>query len=294
MQIFLQVLSVIGIILLCIIGLAFLIVGLVLFVPLRYKIKAQKDTEIVAQIQATWLLHLLSIKYRYPAPGEIEIRLLGSKVWKMKPGEASDEHTEKEEDAKEEAKEEIKEEMPPETKTEAKTAKISKTVKEQKTEMSGGTTKNEQEVPPDEKKNFFEKIQFKIKTIYDKIKKIVADYEYYRDLLQEKENKLLFERCKMRLFKIVKHVKPKILKADVLVGTGEPDTTGYLMAVYGMFIPVLGNHINITPDFDRKVLEGRLYAKGRITVFNLLYNGAGIYFDDQLHLLIDKWKRKDA
>lgn len=291
MQIFLQILAVIGIILLCIIGLILLVLGLVLFVPIRYKIKAHKETETVLQIRATWLLHFLSIIYIYPEPGEIVVRILGAKVWKMKIGEEKTDDAPEAETTEQEGKSAISKsaesEVTPKEEKES-VEKEPKKIEAEKTEAEKAEAENE------EKTNVFEKIQYKIKSICDKIKKIFNNYEYYKDLLQQKENSLLFDRCKNRLFKVLKHLKPRVLKAEIIVGTGEPDTTGYLMAIYGMLIPVLGSDINITPDFEQKILEGRLYAKGRVRVATLLNHVVRIYFDEQLHNLLDNIQRKDV
>lgn len=303
MQIFLQILAVLGIILLSLIGIALLLIALVLFVPIRYKVRAVKEAELEADVRITWLLHLLSVKYLYPKPGEIVFRILGIKVWKMKPGEEVKE--EQEEPAKEEQiqkeqvqKEQVQEEQAKEEQLQAKTVKS--TVQSQ-TGQSDEKQKTADIPPEEEKLGFFHRIQYKIKSfcdkiklLFEKIKKIASDYAYYRDLLQKKENRLLFERCKVRILKVLKSIRPRVLKADLVVGTGSPDTTGYLLAVYGMLLPFFGNHINITPDFENTIFQGWVYLKGRITIFTILLNGAKIYFDKQLHQLIENLKRKDV
>lgn len=313
MQIFLQILAVLGIILLSLIGIALLLIALVLFVPIRYKVRAVKEAELEADVRITWLLHLLSVKYLYPKPGEIVLRIFGIKAWKMKPGEEVKE--EQEEPVKEEQiqkeqvkKEQVQEEQAKEEQIQEKQAKEeqlqAKTVKSTVQSQTGQSDEKQKttDIPLEEEKiGFFHRIQYKIKSIcdkikllFEKIKKIASDYAYYRDLLQKKENRLLFERCKVRILKVLKSIRPRVLKADLVVGTGSPDTTGYLLAVYGMLLPFFGNHINITPDFENTIFQGRVYLKGRITIFTILLNGAKIYFDKQLHQLIENLKRKDV
>ena len=59
MSIFLLILKIIGIILLSIISLLLIIIALILFVPIRYRIIANKfeDSDFYAEIKLTWLLH---------------------------------------------------------------------------------------------------------------------------------------------------------------------------------------------------------------------------------------------
>ncbi len=291
MQIFLQILAVIGIVLLCIIGLVLLLLGLVLFVPVRYKLWGNRTGEATeVRIWVTWLLHFVSVNFFYPEPGEVMVRVLGRKVWSMKPGQEPDkeETVESETAPKKAAGTETVQRETVQRETE-------NTEAQNKSETSEATSKEPEETKkPEDAPSGFEKIRCKIRELCDKIKKIIENYRYYRDLLQKKENRLLFERCKTRLFKVLKSIRPKVLRADLTVGTGEPDTTGYVLAVAGVLYPLMGDHVNITPDFEEKILEGNVFVKGKVTIFTLLYQGVRIYFDDQLHVFIDGLKRKDV
>ena len=81
------------------------------------------------------------------------------------------------------------------------------------------------------------------------------------------------------------------LKANVIFGTGSPDTTGYTFAIYGMFSPKLGKNVCVTPDFTAQVLEGTFYAKGHITVINVLVNVYALVLDKRLKLLNTRIKK---
>ena len=67
MSIFLLILKIIGIILLSIISLLLIIIALILFVPIRYRIIANKfeDSDFYAEIKLTWLLHFINILIKY-------------------------------------------------------------------------------------------------------------------------------------------------------------------------------------------------------------------------------------
>ena len=55
MAVFLTILKILGIVLLCIIGLILLIVLLVLFAPIRYKLKGAYGEEIGGELKVRWL-----------------------------------------------------------------------------------------------------------------------------------------------------------------------------------------------------------------------------------------------
>lgn len=96
----------------------------------------------------------------------------------------------------------------------------------------------------------------------------------------------LFRRVVHRLLKIGKSIFPKAGKGSIAFGTGQPDTTGYLMGIYGMLSPVAGNAITVTPDFEHRILQAQLWIRGRIFPFAVLHHGLRILLDPDLLKLL--------
>lgn len=77
LSIVLKILFILGILLLCILGLAIAFVLLVLFFPICYKISGKKDAEQISiHVRASWLLGFLRVCFDYPDPGKLLIKLL--------------------------------------------------------------------------------------------------------------------------------------------------------------------------------------------------------------------------
>ena len=136
------------------------------------------------------------------------------------------------------------------------------------------------------------KIQYTFRSVYDKIKEIWQNISYYKDLFSDRETGLLFSHVMFRLGRILKSLRPRKLKAQVLFGTGAPDTTGYAFGLYGMLMPFLGPSVQVTPDFERAVLEGNFSASGFMTLAVLLWHVLQAAMDRRLKLFIDRIKRK--
>lgn len=146
----------------------------------------------------------------------------------------------------------------------------------------------------------FEKIKYTILSVYDKIKnglqkaeELKATVVYYKNTLEAPQNRRFFKRVKKRVFRILKSIRPKVLKADLHIGTGSPDTTGYLCAVYGMLSPFLGNNVNLAADFENTVWEGRVDIKGSIVIFTVLWHVLCVVLDKQLRTFIKEMKREE-
>lgn len=126
-------------------------------------------------------------------------------------------------------------------------------------------------------KEKIQKIKFTFCTLYDKIKKIWENISYYINLLQEEETKLLLSESLTALGRMLKSIGPRRIKADIRFGTGAPDTTGYIYGLYCMLSAAWIPGFLVTPDFEKKVLEGEFDLSGRITVWILLTNGLKMY-----------------
>lgn len=293
-QIILQILSIIGIFVLVLLVLLFLVIGFVLFVPLRYKVRAIIDTDkgqYSGEGKITWLLHALSVYVSYPEPGTITIRVLGYpfRVIELK---KSDLNVESSRDIQNEKKDESLLDNTGETSLDNRD-ESSDDLPEQQDKSAKHQEVEDDFVKEEPKKKWYEKILYTTKNLYDKIKKIWNNIKYYNELLDAKENRLFFARSKKRLAKLLKAIAPKRLKGQLIVGTGAPDTTGYLLAFYGMLVPYLDKDFYLEPDFEEAICQGQVEMTGRIFVITLLVFVLKFVTDKQLSVLLKKLKREE-
>lgn len=306
-DVILRILSIIGIVLLILLGMVLLSLLLVLFWPVTYRIKGEKDSEkLSVTAKADWL-GLLRVRYAYPEPGKVVIRFL----WKTladtgqpkKTSEKKQESGKQAENAEPEEKavpvesetsmEAPEEEVGPESAepaAEAESGSEAAGAESSAAESAEDAEETAQNKPFSRILEKIQKIKYTISNIYDKIKGIWANISYYTDLLREEDTALLWKHVKLRLGNILKDIRPRHIKANVLFGTGAPDTTGYVFGVYGMFLPVFGKNVFVTPDFNRKVLEGNVDVSGHITICTLAWNALKLLLDKKLKLFIKKMK----
>lgn len=298
LSILLKCLSILGIILLCLLGLLLAVLLLVLFFPVCYRISGKKDSEtLLVSARAVWLFGLLRARYDYPEPGKPLVKLLwfnifpkhvkktGAKKEKSKEEKTQEEKTQGEKDrAEAKQAEKAQEEKVQEEKAQ-----------EEKTQKKDAQASNPQ--GKDDSLKIFEKIKYTIHNIYDKIKiiwenisKLRESLAYYAELFRDEETKQLFSHAVFRFGRILKSIRPRHIRANVLFGTGAPDTTGYAYGFYGMLSPFLGTEVLVTPDFTQAILEGDFYASGHITVFTILWNGLKLLLDKKLRIFIRKLK----
>ncbi|MCI8692359.1 MAG: DUF2953 domain-containing protein [Lachnospiraceae bacterium] len=142
---------------------------------------------------------------------------------------------------------------------------------------------------------FFEKIKkikYTIQGIYDKIKRIWENISYYTALLRDEDTKELFAHVMHVSGKALKSIRPRRIKADIVFGTGAPDTTGYLYGVYCMLTASMRKReFLVTPDFERRIFQGEFDLAGHVCMGILLLNGLRLLMDKKLHIFIGKIKK---
>ena len=299
-----KILSILGILLLILLGIALAVILLVLFFPVCYKMSGKKTAEeMLFAAKMKWLFGLVRVTYSYPIPGKLLAKVLFFTVYdssekgkKSAPGE--DTHTAPKKDITEAAQETSRtSESSDASGTSGQTllsddTDRAKTDPATDTEASANAKTSVEENPPVLQQEtfgkiagFFEKIRYTIRKICDKIKYILKNISFYRELWNDPDTKGLLQHAGKRIGHILKRLRPRKLNVNARIGTGSPDTTGYLYGIYGMILPKLGKGVCITPDFEQAILEGDFKASGHFTVACVLFHSARLLMDKRLQQL---------
>ncbi|MBD5547422.1 MAG: DUF2953 domain-containing protein [Lachnospiraceae bacterium] len=323
LSVLLMILKVLGMIVLILLGTILLLILLVLFMPVRYQItlhrKVGEEIPVVVKVKATWLLHVLNAAFSYPEAAFWRVRIFCFTIFRSdKPKETAPKETDQKENVP-------KENVPKETSQKKaaqtiqnggikegdgqKKAEKKVTVESQKEKTSDRkeSVPEKQEDEPEEggKKNkffaflkklwyVFKNIKYTIIKICDKIKHIVKNIQYYLRILQSDTFHRAWKVCSGQVFSLLKSIFPRRIRGNLLIGTGDPAGTGQILAIYGIIYPLIGNHIDIVPDFERQIVEGDLLIKGKITAFKALKTAWIVYFNKDLRRLIKLFKREAA
>lgn len=307
LHIILLVLKIIGIVLLCLLGFLLLSVCLVLFVPVRYLIKAERVAEPesnYALARITWLLHIVRVSVFYENE-EIKpiIRLFGIKLNLNK--EKKEEKEKKQKKTKETKAAEAEDEFEFEFEA-TETAVTAEAAKEAPFVSQKGETVPQKTLETKEKQSFFLKCKgffqklvsfiknFKKKTaeFFQKLSEAKDNLDYYFAACEDERNQKVIRLCLEQLEKILHNMKPSKFRAVLHIGVEDPAAMGQLLAVLGMIYPFFEGNLSVEPEFLESVFEGSLYIKGRVTAFVLLRAAWKIYFNKDFKRMIHILKKE--
>lgn len=284
------ILKIIGIILAVILGLILLVICIVLFVPICYKVDLHGSgnaRELTVHAKVSWLFGLIKAVFALEnGKTDLSVRIAWKKFGDSDPVEdkAEDRLEEKPKPEKKAVMQE-KQVIQGEEKQDDTTNRITdkavedQTEKAEKSEQSAKihpeSTEKKQRKKKDRKEDSdsaskIEQITEKIKCTYhkfcDKINEITEKKDKISDFLTDETHKNAFLKLKNEAFHLLKKLKPKKIQGEITFGFEDPSLTGRLLAWISMIYPWIGEHTDITPDFEHRTLSGDLSIRGRLYV----------------------------
>ena len=132
-----------------------------------------------------------------------------------------------------------------------------------------------------EKAGRFAKIKCTILKFCDKIKHTVGHAEEKLDSILDKKERIMkeledpvhrkaFSKVKKESGKLLKRWKPKVIKGEVQFGFEDPYHTGQALAGLSMIYPFIGEHLLVEPDFERRILKGKVRVRGGFRMMPLV------------------------
>lgn len=322
LHIILMILKIIGIILLSVLSLILLAILLVLFVPARYKIRASWHSKAAAKVKMTWLLHIISVSIEY-TDGELKkaIKIFG---FRYKKRERADKPPRKRKPSKKERTQETSPEFMAEPVTEPVmellmdeqqvVPQLQSVVSEQEiaqqeipeSDAPKLTESEQQEETEEEEFTFIHKlkiffkmlvdklrnIRYTLSKIYGKIIHIKDNITYYIEFMQDELNQNAMKLCLDQVLSLMKHIKPRKFRADLIIGMDDPATTGTILAILGIIYPIFEGDLHVTPDFEHSIFDLELYARGRMRASAMLRVAWKIYFNKDFKRMLSNIKKE--
>lgn len=293
MHIVLLILKILLIIVLSLIGLVVLLALLVLFAPVRYKLYARKQEDIWAKFTATWLGFVLCFKLVYDQKDGLDYRLrlfggtlFGSEKNKNDNGidkEESVVHETVQETGSDEEETSFEQEFPSADSEDREFLLEDKEFEHETEGILGRIGRRFDAV--------CKSIADRYKSISEKIAGLKKKKDGYTKLVNNVRTKEAIRVVKVQLMALLKHLKPSKLKGQIIYGTGDPASTGQQLGYMSVLFPLYYDHIDITPDFEQKRLEGDLMVKGRIRIWTVGWCVLKVIWNKNVKITISRFKK---
>lgn len=288
------ILKIIGIIVVSILALLFILIGVFLFLPVRYQLRGSKDAEKGEfALSVDWLCHLLRIRVNYSQDGGFiyTIKLMFFQMFPKKEKLEKPVRLRKQKNAKK------KENKEPEQKNVVKEEFLSvepeiRKQPDKTVEIRDTNHKTVKNMPKNlNKKKKIEKLKFTFQKICDRIKSVCSGYERFQAFVSSEEVKGALKFLNEQRKYLVRHLKPS--KADVYLhfGTEDPALTGQILAILSVCYPFYGYKLEIVPDFEQALLEGKLFIKGKVQFYVVLLTVWRGYKNRYIRKMIDRVRK---
>lgn len=304
MTVILMILRIVGIALLVILGLLLAVVLAVMFVPVRYRADGSFHEELTASARVTWFLHLLSARIIFEKELNVKAFICGIQIYpraaRIKKQSCPQGYSGGE------GQEDTRAGMTGKRPENGETVKTAEAVKftepvtplgpagdskekadafeeaDRETFGAEGRTKQKEFSAgnmTDRLKRLVQKLQDSLRDIRSTLRGLYERLSYYKSIWDREETQRAFRLASAQLSKTIRHVLPRHTNVYAVIGTGEPASTGQILAVQGMLYPWLGDKIHIVPDFEEEHFEGEFHLRGHIRAGVLGFYVLRLMFD---------------
>ena len=295
-EIVLLILKIIGIILLAILAIGLLLVFALLFLPVRYKAKAEADSErkeedgkpyVDLKLKASWLLFFTAM-VEYQKEKRIRLRAFGITVYDSAKSILPKKKQEKPQKDSAEEQDKVKESTSDNVSKETDKKEV---LKEERGEENNAAIKEEKTSDKEKQtKNPFTKLRYAIERFCDTLRNIKEKKDAVINLWNDAQTVKCRNLIVQELMYLLKHLKPSKVHGFLHFGFDDPALTGYGMAAYGMMIPVWGDFLTVEPEFENTILQTSLTIKGKMKGFSFLKVFLKLCFSKDFRSVIKKVK----
>lgn len=308
--ILLAILKVLGIVLLVLLGLILAVLLLVLFVPLRYRLRGSFHGRPVVRAGASWLLHLLSCQVSYDEGLTVDVRVCGIRIG----GSGNEDDGWEDEEPSPEPKDAGTAEAPapgpqggpggertaggagePEdTARETGTAEASraagKSAEAGPSKADGGSASSESLWQRFRPARLWKRLRAVLAGICGKLKALIRRRDKILAFIRDPENQRTFRNLKKQLGAALRQILPRRIRGTVRFGFDDPSKTGQVLMYVSPFYGFYAKTLTLIPVFEEQVLDGDLDVRGRIRVAPLLVIAGRVLADRNFRKLLRAWR----
>lgn len=140
-------------------------------------------------------------------------------------------------------------------------------------------------------KAFIQGIKKKIQAIIyngNEIKERIKKIYYF---FQNFENKKGLKAVKKQIIEMIKHIAPTKIKGYLAFGMEDPSVTGKILGGIAILYCMIGEKLQIRPNFQEKQLELMVDIRGRIRIFTLLKYMFILWKKKEIRKLIENYNQ---
>jgi hypothetical protein len=280
--------------------LAVVLLMIVLFVPVTYRVDASRQEQTDIKATAGWLFQLLSIRYQLYIGSDSKVeqklllRILGIPVHDfLKPREKKKKPRRKTGKNKQKKRSDLQPTVTSE-KTQKQTESNGAPQEPSKPEPLEAESKPSQIRPEPTKRDPLYAIRHfcdKIKNIWTALKKLWKKKNDFLEFWNQEEHQKARSAIWKELRYLWKKSRPRRLEGQLHFGFEDPASTGMCMGALSMLYAWYPKKFLLKPDFEQKILEGKLLIKGRIQICTLGLIFWHVWFNQDIRRMYEHWQQ---
>ena len=142
----------------------------------------------------------------------------------------------------------------------------------------------------DEKRSFFERIEYTFQVFCDKMNVLIEKKEKVRSFLEDEIHHAAFLKAIQSLKRLVLRLKPTDFSGNVRFGFEDPAVTGKTLGILSVMVPLFEGNLEVEPEFQEEILEGELLIAGKLTAWKFAALALELFTDKNIRKTISHIK----
>ena len=170
--------------------------------------------------------------------------------------------------------------------------------KKDKTEVENGESEEKSEKKPPFPVRIANRIRDKVNGIKQKIRHTFKKigFIFYKlssiiEFVKDRAARQTIKKLVKEVVKAIRYVGPKKISGTLEFGTGDPGSTGMILAGVSLCRFSYKKDVTIRPNFEEKILVGDCTVRGRIRVVYFVRMALRIWFNKDVHRLWKNYRR---
>lgn len=290
-----QILKIIGIVLLCIVGLVILILLLVMFAPFRYSLAGKgKNEDVTITAAVRWLLGFVTVRADYYRKHvDYYLRVAGIRFMKGSFDVGNEDELIEALEQKISASnvEYRKEDYPGKKKLEKKLKDKEKDAARAEKEALKAEKAAAKQAAREEKKKEKKPLGEKLSELWEKIRNIIEVIGKAKYIITAPVTKRAWQHVKVQLFKMLGSIRPRSMKGNLHFGFEDPSRTAEVYGVASSIAAMIDHRLMIVPEMEEAGLSMDVIIRGRIFVGYVVLLGLKIITNRDVRRVIRYTKK---
>lgn len=136
-------------------------------------------------------------------------------------------------------------------------------------------------------------LKYTFRRFCGKIKRSIRKYQDTKEFLLDQRTKGAMKKSLEQGKLLIGKLLPRKIQGELRFGTEDPALTGEILGGISIFYPIFMDNVKVYPDFEKSILKGELFVKGRFQLITAALVLWRLWRDKNIRYVYHKFRHEE-